>query len=255
MNNTQHERTLTITPTVTQGIQRLQGLFNHTYAHERVNLIINPPTYDITTSNVTKPNHIQHHWDGIFYHDNDPCTSLHFRVNIAQYPNHDYGSWEPLAQLAGSFPLIGKDIMINNDGSVNISGTMKNFNARQRTILITPQNTNNIKTLQNALDTYGHEQVHLTMTPPSAQPYKTGVTPSPYHMDFSWGGTITGQTTGTTINVSFMLENDEYHQHPYSSWMALADLTSTFTVTGNDVVVKYDGSINLTETVKNIFNL
>lgn len=118
-----------IKPTNTEEIKRLRELFTHTYADERVNILIDSPAYE-SLSKITKPQHVIYRWAGIIYHEEDQCTPIYFEVNHAQYSQHNYDSWVSLDKLSTAFPLKGSDIVIEGDGNINIGETMKNLNRR-----------------------------------------------------------------------------------------------------------------------------
>lgn len=121
----------TIDPTYTEEIQRLRELFNHTYADERVNILMDNPAYTITTSGrITNLEHVVYMWSGIIYHEEDHCQSIYLEVNHAQYSQHNYDSWVALEKLSTAFPLKGSDIVIEDDGNINIGETMMNLNER-----------------------------------------------------------------------------------------------------------------------------
>ena len=118
-----------IKPANTEEIKRLRELFTHTYADERVNILIDSPAYE-SLSKITKPQHVIYRWAGIIYHEEDQCTPIYFEVNHAQYSQHNYDSWVSLDKLSTAFPLKGSDIVIEGDGNINIGETMKNLNRR-----------------------------------------------------------------------------------------------------------------------------
>lgn len=120
----------TVTPTRTEEVNRLRELFNHTYADERVNILIDSPAYDIMVSRLATPQHVVYRWAGIIYHEEDRCHALYLEVNHAQYSHHNYDSWVSLDKLSTAFPLKGSDIVIEDDGNINIGETMKNLNKR-----------------------------------------------------------------------------------------------------------------------------
>ena len=120
----------TIDPTYPEEIKRLRDFFNHTYADERVNIIMDNPAYTITTSGrIPNLEHVVYMWAGIIYHE-DQCHYLHFYVDHTQYSHHNYDSWVSLEKLSTAFPLKGSEIVIEDDGNINIGGTMKNLNRR-----------------------------------------------------------------------------------------------------------------------------
>lgn len=119
-----------ITPTYTEEIKRLRDFFTQKYADERVNILIDSPAYDITVSKITKPQHVIYRWAGVIYHEEDHCTPISFEVNHAQYSQHNYDSWVALEKLSTAFPLKGSDIVIEDDGNINIGETMMNLNER-----------------------------------------------------------------------------------------------------------------------------
>lgn len=130
MENTKSKyEVFVINPTYPEEIKRLRDFFNHTYADERVNILIDNPAYE-SLSKITKPQHVIYRWAGIIYHEEDQCTPIYFEVNHAQYSQHNYDSWVSLDKLSTAFPLKGSDIVIEDDGNINIGETMKNLNRR-----------------------------------------------------------------------------------------------------------------------------
>ena len=123
-------------------------------------------------------------------------------------------------------------------------------------MLITHDTQHRVQELQETLKKYGSEPIHVTAPPPTSTFCDVGGTDlSPeYEFSFSWSATITGEHDTEATKVSFHLENHEYEIHHYGSWVTLANLTDTFIVTGNDVILKQDGAINLPETMLNILN-
>ena len=123
-------------------------------------------------------------------------------------------------------------------------------------IRITHDKQNKVQELQWVLKNYGSEPIKVTAAPPTSTLCEIGGNNSSleYEFSFSWSATIIGEHDTDTTEVSFYLENHEYGIHHYGSWVTLADLTETFTVTGNDVILKQDGTINLPETMRNILN-
>lgn len=119
-----------ITPTRTDEVNRLRDFFNHTYADEQVNILMDNPAYDIMLSRITKPQEVIYRWDGIIYHEKDHCTPIYFDVDHTQYSQHNYDSWVSLEKLSTAFPLEGSDIVIEDDGNINIGETMKSLNKR-----------------------------------------------------------------------------------------------------------------------------
>ena len=124
-------------------------------------------------------------------------------------------------------------------------------------MLITYNKQHKVQELQDTLkNNYGSEPIRVTAPPPTSTFCETGgneLSPE-YEFSFSWSATITRENDTEATKVSFHLENHEYGIHHYGSWVTLANLTDTFTVTGNDVILKQDGTINLPETMLNILN-
>lgn len=52
----------------------------------------------------------------------------------------------------------------------------------------------------------------------------------------------------------FSLEGDDYSVVHYGLWLALTELSDDYIVTGNDVIVNDDGSLDLKATVGNILS-
>lgn len=123
-------------------------------------------------------------------------------------------------------------------------------------MLIMHDKQHGVQELQETLKNYGSEPIRVTAPPPTSTVCDVGWNSlsSDYEFSFSWSATITGENDTEATKVSFHLENHEYGIHHYGSWVTLADLTNTFTVTGNDVILKQDGTINLPETMLNILN-
>ena len=123
-------------------------------------------------------------------------------------------------------------------------------------MLMTHDKQHRVQELQEALKNYGNEYIQVTAAPPNSTFFVTSGNDLSveYEFSFSWSATITGEHNTEPTKVSFHLENHEYGIHHYGSWVTLADLTNTFTITGNDVVLKQDGAINLPETMLNILN-
>lgn len=123
-------------------------------------------------------------------------------------------------------------------------------------IRITHDKQNKVQELQWVLKNYGNEYIQVTAAPPTSTLCETSGNDLSveYEFSFSWSVTITGEHNTEPTEVSFYLENHEYGIHYYGSWVTLADLTNTFSVTGNDVILKQDGTINLPETMLNILN-
>ena len=89
------------------------------------------PVYKITTSGrIKNPQHVVYMWAGTIYHEEDHCNYLYFYVNHTQYYQHNYDSWVSLEKLSTAFPLKGSDIVIEDDGNINIGETMMNLNRR-----------------------------------------------------------------------------------------------------------------------------
>jgi len=52
----------------------------------------------------------------------------------------------------------------------------------------------------------------------------------------------------------FSLEGDDYSVVNYGLWLALVELSDDYIVTGNDVIVNDNGSLDFKATVRNILS-
>ena len=55
-------------------------------------------------------------------------------------------------------------------------------------------------------------------------------------------------------NFIFLVEGDDYSVVHYGLWLALVELSGDYIVTGNDVIVNDDGSLDFKATVRNILS-
>ena len=117
---------------------------------------------------------------------------------------------------------------------------------------INPRDTSNVEVLRRLLGSAGDNRLTIKADEPEYQSYE------PYDVTHEWGVTITGEKNllGCDESVTLYLstENTEYYDVNYSSWVALAELSEVFTITGEDVVIQDDGSVNLAETMLNVTN-
>lgn len=64
----------------------------------------------------------------------DPLDRLYLRFDAEGYEEYtelNYPTWETLGTLSHIFLITANSIVINDDGSINISETMMNNNIRQ----------------------------------------------------------------------------------------------------------------------------
>jgi hypothetical protein len=124
-------------------------------------------------------------------------------------------------------------------------------------IEINPRDTENVEVLRELLGSTGDDRLTIIADDPGYEVY------DPYYVDHDWGFTITGETIAgektlfndyERITLYLSTEKLEYCEVNYSSWVALAELSKKFTITGKDVVIEDDGSVNLTETMLRVTN-
>ena len=116
---------------------------------------------------------------------------------------------------------------------------------------ITPRDTKNVKMLRSVLEDAGDDYLTFKADEPEYHSYE------PYNVTHEWGVTITGEKSlcdENSITLYLSTEKLEYCEVNYSSWVALAELSKKFTITGKDVVIEDDGSVNLTETMLRVTN-
>ena len=90
--------------------------------------------YDIEyASGYTNIDVITFSWD-VTVNTGDPLGRLYLRFDAEGYEEYaelNYPTWETLGTLSHIFLITANSIVINDDGSINISETMMNNNIRQ----------------------------------------------------------------------------------------------------------------------------
>lgn len=90
--------------------------------------------YDIEyASGYTNLDVITFSWD-VAVNTGDPLDRLYLRFDAEGYEEYtelNYPTWETLGTLSHIFLITANSIVINDDGSINISETMMNNNIRQ----------------------------------------------------------------------------------------------------------------------------
>ena len=126
-------RMLTITPQST--ISDVQELRNSIYelGSKQIQISVSRD-YDIEyASGYTNVDVITFSWD-VEIRTNDPFDRLYVCFDTegyAEYTELNYPTWETLDTLSNIFLITANSIVINNDGSINISETMMNNNILQ----------------------------------------------------------------------------------------------------------------------------
>lgn len=119
---------------------------------------------------------------------------------------------------------------------------------------ITPTNSKATQNLRTLLRSYGDKRIWVF---PEGEPdYETEyVSPSVSH---DWVFCIITEADLQEDNwdmshtFRFSLEGPDYSVVHYGLWLALAQLSTDYIVTGNDVIVNDDGSLDFRATVCNI---
>lgn len=116
---------------------------------------------------------------------------------------------------------------------------------------ITPRDTENVKMLRSVLEGAGDDYLTFKADEPEYHSYEA------YDVTHEWGVTITGEKSlcdENSVTLHLSAETVEYYAVNYSSWLALAELSEVFTITGEDVVVEDDGSVDLKTTMRHVAN-
>lgn len=119
---------------------------------------------------------------------------------------------------------------------------------------ITPTSNNETQKLRNILQSYGDQRIRVL---PDGEPdYETEYVS--YRVSHDWAFHIISETDlqedkwDMSHNFIFLVEGDDYSVVHYGLWLALVELSDDYVVTGNDVIVKDDGSLDFRATVRNI---
>ena len=113
----------------------VQGIRNNIYGFgsKQVQLSVSRD-YDIEyASGSTNLDVITFSWD-VTVNTGDPLDRLYLHFNAEGYEEYtelNYPTWETLGTLSHIFLITANSIVINDDGSINISETMMNNNIRQ----------------------------------------------------------------------------------------------------------------------------
>lgn len=115
---------------------------------------------------------------------------------------------------------------------------------------ITPSDTKSVEVLRGLLENAGDERLTFEADEPEYQSYE------PYDVIHEWSVTISGEKNRDEeiVTLYLLAKTVEYYTVNYSSWLALAELSEVFTITGEDVVVKDNGSVDLKATMRNVTN-
>lgn len=121
---------------------------------------------------------------------------------------------------------------------------------------VTPTNSNAVQNLRATLQNYGNNRIRVL---PCGEPdYET----EDYscRVSHEWSFFLISETDlqennwGMSYIFRFSLEGDDYSAVHYGLWLALAELSGDYIVTGNDVIVNDDGSLDFKATVGNILS-
>lgn len=121
---------------------------------------------------------------------------------------------------------------------------------------ITPTSSNETQKLRNILQSYGDQRIRVL---PDGEPdYETEYVS--YRVSHDWAFHIISETDlqedkwDMSHNFIFLVEGDDYSVVHYGLWLALVELSGDYIVTGNDVIVNDDGSLDFKATVRNILS-
>lgn len=121
---------------------------------------------------------------------------------------------------------------------------------------ITPTNSNAVQNLRATLQNYGNDRIRVL---PCGEPdYETEH--YSYRVSHEWSFFLISEMDlqednwGMSYIFKFSLEGDDYSAVNYGLWSALAELSDDYIVTGNDVIVNDNGSLDFKATVRNILS-
>ena len=121
---------------------------------------------------------------------------------------------------------------------------------------ITPTSSSETQKLRNILQSYGDQRIRVL---PDGEPdYETDYVS--YRVSHDWAFCIISETDLQENNwdmantFMFSLEGSDYSAVPYGLWLALAELSADYIVTGNDLVVNDNGSLDFRATVRNVLS-
>lgn len=121
---------------------------------------------------------------------------------------------------------------------------------------ITPTNSKATQNLRTLLRNYGNNRIRVL---PNGEPdYETEY--DSYRVSHEWFFSIISEEElqedhwDMARTFIFPLEGHDYSVVHYGLWLALAELSDDYIVTGNDVIVNDDGSLDFKATVSNILS-
>lgn len=121
---------------------------------------------------------------------------------------------------------------------------------------ITPTNSKATQNLRTLLRNYGNNRIRVL---PNGEPdYETEY--DSYRVSHEWFFSIISEEElqedhwDMARTFIFSLEGHDYSVVHYGLWLALAELSDDYIVTGNDVIVNDDGSLDFKATVSNILS-
>lgn len=115
---------LEINPRDTKNVEILRGLLENA-GDDRLAFETDEPEYQSY-----EPYDVTHVWCVTVSGEKNLCdeesVTLYLSTDTVEYYTANYSSWLTLAELSEVFTIMGKDVVVRDDGSADLKATMRN---------------------------------------------------------------------------------------------------------------------------------